>query len=163
MNFNFLSKGDLVKVTGFTNVGGIEKEAIKIGTICKVINADVDCDCYEIIPLNRENDSCNERYTFWYYGKDLEKGLLTWAKITNDSYVESEEKEYYIVRVVETMSKSVKVKARSSCEAQEIVDNARDKGIFIIEPEDIEDCEFFVRKPDKDNEYDDLNLYEEVF
>ena len=67
-----LKVGDLVKVTGTTDVGGLETEIIPIGTICEAI--DVGDDGFiEVVPYKSGNG-----YGYWYDPKDLEKGRLEW-------------------------------------------------------------------------------------
>ena len=70
---------------------------------------------------------------------------------------ENEEK-YYIVNIVETSSKTVKVKAHSLEEAQEKVTDAWDNCHIIIEPEDFDGVEYFPRNVRDE----DLSCYEEV-
>ena len=70
--------GDTVKVIGMTNCGGLEKECIPIGTICTVVNTNVEENgtmIFELVPKNVI--IC---YGFWYLEKDIEKGHLEWVK-----------------------------------------------------------------------------------
>lgn len=73
-----IKKGDYVKVIGTTDCGGIEKECIKIGTICRVVSVD-DSEKPEIYvniePINEYNP-----VEYWYSEKDVEKGHLEWVK-----------------------------------------------------------------------------------
>ena len=70
--------GDTVKVTGKTLVGfGIERELIKIGTICEVL--DISCidedTIVELVPINKKTFIDDG---WWYSIKDVEKGHLKW-------------------------------------------------------------------------------------
>lgn len=67
-----LEIGNLVKVTGTTEVGGLNKELIPIGTICEVIDVD-EKGVAEIVPY-KSGDRCG----YWYNEEDLEKGRLEW-------------------------------------------------------------------------------------
>ena len=72
--------GDTVKVTGTTNCGGFEKECVKIGTICKVIDIAYDegyIPIFCITPLREFSCNTDE---YWYLEKDVEKGHLEWIK-----------------------------------------------------------------------------------
>lgn len=72
--------GDFVKVTGTTNCGGFEKECIKIGTICKVIDIAYDegyIPIFCIAPLREFSCNTDE---YWYSEKDVEKGHFEWIK-----------------------------------------------------------------------------------
>ena len=71
--------GDLVKVIGTTNCAGFEKECIKIGTICKVIDIEHEGDLpiFCLTPLREFPCSADE---YWYLEKDVEKGHLEWIK-----------------------------------------------------------------------------------
>ena len=73
-----INVGDTVKVLGLTNCGGLEKELIPIGTICKVINIESDEEgvVAELVALDKPNDELG----YWYDIKDLEKGHLEWIK-----------------------------------------------------------------------------------
>ena len=69
-----ISVGDTVKVIGTTDIGGIEKELIHIGTICKVIEVDKSGEVFCVRPIN------NSQEGYWYLGKDLEKSHMEWVK-----------------------------------------------------------------------------------
>lgn len=73
--------GDTVKVIGTTDVGGIEKELIKIGTICRVVTTENTENEGMIVGIVPENELPYSGYgEYWYFEKDVEKGHLEWIK-----------------------------------------------------------------------------------
>jgi hypothetical protein len=70
--------GDFVKVIGTTDCGGFEKECIKIGTICKVVDTCIDKRDGFTVGIESINEFKPAR--FWYLEKDVEKGHLEWIK-----------------------------------------------------------------------------------
>ena len=76
--------------------------------------------------------------------------------------MEKAEEKYYLVKMVETASKTVKVKAKSLEEAQEKVENAWHNCEVIIEPEDFDEIDFFAREYNEDDPWENLDCYEEV-
>lgn len=73
--------GDTVKVIGTTNIGGIEKELIKINTICKVVGVENNEKYGLIVGIIPERElPYNDYGEFWYLEKDVEKGHLEWVK-----------------------------------------------------------------------------------
>lgn len=77
-----INVGDLVKITGKTIVGPEEKEAIPIGTICKVVSIDLE-GYIECIPINEVSHSNSG---FFYNTDDVEQGMIYWAPKVGDSY-----------------------------------------------------------------------------
>ena len=74
--------GDTVKIIGKTLVGGVEKELIPVGTICRVMSILPDRDgrlCYGVKDerMNFQSDSGIWAY---YDEKSLEKGAMIWIK-----------------------------------------------------------------------------------
>lgn len=73
--------GDNVKVIGTTICGGIEKECIKIGTICRVVGTEMDKKVGLIVGLIPEKQLPFKGYgEYWYLEKDVEKGHCEWVK-----------------------------------------------------------------------------------
>ena len=73
--------GDTVKVVGTTDIGGIEKELIKINTICKVVGVENNEKYGLIVGLIPERELPYNGYgEFWYLEKDVEKGHMEWVK-----------------------------------------------------------------------------------
>ena len=65
--------GDTVKVIGTTNCGGFERECIKIGTICKVVDTEIDPKAGLIVGIIPERElPYNGHGEFWYLEKDIE-------------------------------------------------------------------------------------------
>lgn len=75
-----IKTGDTVKVIGTTECGLGEKECIKIGTICKVVETENDKNGL-IVGIVPEKDLPYKGYgEFLYLEKDVEKGHLEWVK-----------------------------------------------------------------------------------
>lgn len=73
--------GDTVKVIGTTIIGEIEKELIKINTICKVVGVENNEKYGLIVGLIPERELPYKGYEeYWYLEKDVEKGHLEWVK-----------------------------------------------------------------------------------
>lgn len=73
------------------------------------------------------------------------------------------EEKYYLVSIVETHSKTFKVKADSIYEAERKVESAYTDSKIIIEYDDCFDYyEIYGREHDPNDEYEILGLYEEV-
>lgn len=77
---NMIKINDTVKIIGTTLCGDDkEKECIKKGTICTVVNIDNSCEDENTqYILVRPIDSHDE--PFWYLSKDVEKGHMEWIK-----------------------------------------------------------------------------------
>ena len=73
--------GDIVKVVGTTDIGGIEKELIKINTICKVVGVENNEKNGLIVGIVPEKELPYNGYgEFWYLEKDVEKGHMEWVR-----------------------------------------------------------------------------------
>lgn len=68
------------------------------------------------------------------------------------------EEKYYLVRIEETLSRTVKVKAESLEDAERKVEDAYYIGDIILDADDFSDKEFAAREVTDE----DLELYEEV-
>lgn len=64
----------------------------------------------------------------------------------------------YLVTITETLTRTVKVNASNSDEAERKVERAYDKADIVLVAEDCDDVEFFARK----HTDEDLSLYEEI-
>lgn len=67
--------------------------------------------------------------------------------------------EYYLVMVEETLSKTVKVKAKSLTEAEDIVTDAYTKGEIVLDYKDFDNNPEITARVVED---EDLDLYEEL-
>ncbi len=74
--------GDTVKVVGTTVCGDeTEKECIKIGTICRVVETENNEREGLIVGIIPERELPYNGYgEYWYLEKDVEKGHLEWVK-----------------------------------------------------------------------------------
>lgn len=73
-----IKTGDTVKIIGKTLDGeNREREYIPIGTICKVLETEIDSNTGKLICLVRK---LNTNWEYWYLADDLEKGKLVWRK-----------------------------------------------------------------------------------
>lgn len=73
--------GDTVKVVGTTDIGRIEKELIKINTICKVVGVENNEKNGLIVGIIPKRELPYNGYgEFWYLEKDVEKGHMEWVR-----------------------------------------------------------------------------------
>lgn len=72
--------GDTVKVISTTDFFGEQIELISIGTICKVIEIDVDDDENEIGIMVKPLDYYGNKIAFWYLQNEVEKGHMEWVR-----------------------------------------------------------------------------------
>ena len=85
-----------------------------------------------------------------------------------EEYYESEceeptEEKYYLVDIIETHRKTVKVKASNIYEAESKAESAYTDSKIIIEYDDcFDDYEIYGREHNSNDEYESLGLYEEV-
>lgn len=74
-----LKVGDTVKVIAATEdasyCDGRKKEYIPIGTICKVVETDIEDDGSQSCAVDR-----GDGLAFWYKENELEKGHMEWVK-----------------------------------------------------------------------------------
>ena len=70
--------GDTVKIIGKTLVGGVEKELIPVGTICRVMSILPDRDAR--LRYGVKDERMNFRIWAYYDEKSLEKGAMIWIK-----------------------------------------------------------------------------------
>lgn len=77
-----LNIGDNVKVNGTTMCGGVEKECIPVGTVCRVVGRYKDENglTVGIIPVNELPYKGEGEY--WYLERDVEKGHFERIKDT---------------------------------------------------------------------------------
>ena len=74
-----LKVGDTVKVISDTEDAGYcdgrKIEYIPIGTICKVVETDIEDDGSQSCAVDR-----GDGYAYWYKENELEKGHMEWVK-----------------------------------------------------------------------------------
>lgn len=73
-----LEVGNMVKVIGATISGGVKKECILVGTICKIVKRNENKNIFGIVPISELPYLGFGEY--WYSENDLEKGHLEWVK-----------------------------------------------------------------------------------
>lgn len=70
--------GDTVKVIGTTDCGGIEKECIKIETICRVVGVQNDKKGVLVGVIPEKELPFTGYGEYWYLEKDVQKGHMEW-------------------------------------------------------------------------------------
>lgn len=77
--------GDTVKIIGTTVCGGVEKECIPIGTVCRVVGVENRKKEGLIVGVIPKKELPYSGYgEYWYLARDVEKGHMEWVKEMED-------------------------------------------------------------------------------
>lgn len=138
-----IRKGDYVRITGKARYKGQEVDLLPVGTICLVERVFPDGDL-EVSPQFC-NDKTFRSGTYVYPVTSVEKGMMLWhPAVEADEEMEKEELEpYYVVTVVETLRKEVKVRAASPEDATSKAEAAWSLSKIVLTSDDFDHVEYF--------------------